>query len=291
MAGNANNQDSRPDEGSRNGSPGIGTRAGNPRVLVAEDHPVSIDLLEHLLRSAGISPVVVVNGLDAVALVARESWDLVLMDVQMPGMDGMEATRRIRILPGGAHLPIVALTAAGDDEQRAACLDAGFSDFVAKPVKPSELLRLLARWLPGDAGPAATARPEDPAHGLRRRLAPVAHLDFDLGLAGVGGLPQVFQRMLERFVEVHQAGGTRSMDLLDRSDLAGVARWMHAFSGPATLLGMTDLAGFAGRIDRAARERAPAQAALGEALASFQADLDRMLAALRAALAASPDTP
>ena len=104
-------------------------------------------------------------------------------------------------------------------------------------------------------------------------------------------MPQVFQRMLERFVEVHQAGGSRCMDSLDPSDLAAVAHWMHAFRGPATLLGMTVLAGQAERIERSTRGRTTNPAALASALASYKADLDGFVAALRAALAASPDTP
>jgi CheY-like chemotaxis protein len=207
----------------------------------------------------------------------------------MPGMNGLEATRRIRALLGGARLPIVALTATESDEQHAACRDAGFTDFVAKPVGPAELRRLLDRWLPGGAGLAAATPPDTPSQWLRRRLASGVPLDFDLGLAGVGGMPQVFQRMLERFVEVHQAGGSRSMDSLDPSDPDGVAQWMHAFRGPATLLGMTILAVRADGIERSAHRRTTTPSVLETALASFRADLDGMVAALRAALAPSSD--
>ena len=261
-----------------------GKKVGSPRVIVAEDHPVSVDILVHLVGLDGISPVVVDNGTAAVDLVTRESWDLILMDVQMPGMDGLEATRRIRALPGGAALPIIALTAAGADEQRAACLNAGFTDVMTKPIGPLELHSLLARLLPNLTGRTAASRPEDLSQELRQQLASITNIDFDLGLAGVGGMPQVFHRMLERFVEVHRTGGTRTMDNLDGSDMNAVQTWMHAFSGPAALLGMTDLARRAGRLSRSAPGQQLDAAALGATLASFKADLEKILAALTTAM-------
>ena len=89
----------------------------------------------------------------------RESFDLVLMDVQLPHMDGMAATRAIRALPGGGNLPIIAMTANAFAEDRRRCLEAGMNDHVGKPVNPDALYQCLARWLPAAAEVRAPASP------------------------------------------------------------------------------------------------------------------------------------
>jgi CheY-like chemotaxis protein len=82
-----------------------------------------------------------------VALASQHRYDLILMDVQLPKMDGLEATRRIRLLPGGAQTPIIALTANAFAEDRKRCMDAGMDDFVAKPFEPEPLFGVLLKWL------------------------------------------------------------------------------------------------------------------------------------------------
>ncbi len=120
------------------------------RVLLAEDNVVNQRVAIAALRRLGLTPDVANNGLEALDLVRQHAYDLVLMDCQMPGMDGYEATAAIRQLPQarGAHLPIVALTAnaMGEDEQR--CLNAGMTAFLAKPYRMADLQAVLQRWLP-----------------------------------------------------------------------------------------------------------------------------------------------
>ena len=123
-------------------------------VLLAEDNPVNRVVAERILAAAGHRVTAVADGAAAVAAVRAESFDLVLMDVHMPGMDGFEATRRIRALPGpGARIPIFALTAnvlAGDEER---CVQAGMDGYLPKPFRPSDLLALLARHTEATATP------------------------------------------------------------------------------------------------------------------------------------------
>jgi signal transduction histidine kinase len=118
------------------------------RVLVVEDNPVNQRVIELMLRRAGLEVAFADNGADGAARALSESWSLVLMDVRMPGLDGMEATRRIRTGLAGRPLPIVALTANAMAEDRAACQAAGMDDFLAKPVRQPELHACLERWLP-----------------------------------------------------------------------------------------------------------------------------------------------
>jgi len=116
------------------------------RVLLAEDNPVNQEVASELLRVLGLSVVSVDNGASAVELARSQAFDLVLMDVQMPGMDGLSATRAIRSSQG-AGLPIIAMTANAFEEDRQACIAAGMNDHVAKPVDPAQLQSTLTRWL------------------------------------------------------------------------------------------------------------------------------------------------
>ncbi len=126
--------------------------AGGLRVLVAEDHSVNQLLIDAMLRRLGHQPVLVADGHAAVEQARQGGWDVVLMDMQMPELDGLDATRAIRALPGAAaRVPIVAMTANARPEDRQACLDAGMDDYVAKPIDLLDLQAAMAR--------AATVRP------------------------------------------------------------------------------------------------------------------------------------
>ena len=117
------------------------------RVLVAEDNLVNQIVASELLQAAGLTVDLAANGEEAVRMVREGSYALVLMDVQMPVLDGLQATRQLRALPGFAGLPIVAMTANAFGDDRAACLDAGMNDHLSKPVSAERLYELLLHWL------------------------------------------------------------------------------------------------------------------------------------------------
>jgi CheY-like chemotaxis protein len=119
------------------------------RILIAEDNPINQKLVDLICRKAGYQTRIVPDGSTAVDAIREGGIGLVLMDVMMPLMDGIEATRQIRALPGEeCRTPIIAVTAHTDGENREACHAAGMNAFLGKPVRPTELLRAIASLLP-----------------------------------------------------------------------------------------------------------------------------------------------
>jgi PAS domain S-box-containing protein len=148
------------------------------RVLVVEDEPLNRDIAVELLTSVGLDVVTAENGLLAVDRYKQGNFDLVLMDVQMPDLNGLDATRQIRALENGASVPIVALTANAFNTDRERCIEAGMTDFLAKPVDPDALYALLAKYLSAtDTSPRAAAQPQrddiaerTSVHSLRQKI-------------------------------------------------------------------------------------------------------------------------
>jgi hypothetical protein len=129
------------------------------RILLVEDEPISREVAWGLLDSLGMVVDTAEDGLQAVELASRHDYALILMDMQMPNLDGLEATRRIRRLANLFQVPIIALTANAFAEDATRCLEVGMNDFIAKPIEPESLFAIILKWLEQTAPSASLESP------------------------------------------------------------------------------------------------------------------------------------
>ena len=248
------------------------------RILVVEDDPFSQIVACELLVQAGFTVDLAPDGPTALRMAARERYAAVLMDLRLPGMDGIEATQELRRSWPRGTLPIIAMTAATLASDRDACLAAGMDAFVAKPIEPEALWEILGRWFPTAEAPAADGDlPPTPA------LARVPGLDAQAGLARVQGNERLYLDLLRRLVHTQREAGQILLSLLEAGERDAAARQAHTLKGLLATLGAHDLSGQAAGIEALILTDAPTPCLTGEGL-RFSADMESLLAALREAL-------
>ena len=271
------------------------------RVLLAEDNPINQQIAVELLESVGAKVATVDNGAEAVRTLLGVAfpppYDIVLMDLQMPEMDGYQATARIRSDARFARLPIIAMTAHATMEERQRCLDAGMNDHVSKPIEPEILYATVERWSrPQASKPGTASAPTPPPRGAASvtagsgDLPAIEGVDAADGLARVAGNRRLYRSLLEQFAARQASAGTEIAAALGRGDRETAERTAHTVKGVAGNLGMKRVHAVAERLEKALRETRSqegddgARAALGD----FSTALGRQVEAIRQAIPTDP---
>ena len=234
------------------------SRLRGARVLLVEDNELNREVALGLLSDANLSIDVAENGQVAVEMTATDKYDLVLMDMQMPVMDGIAATRAIRSNAKLRNLPIIAMTAnvmAHDIEQ---CVGAGMNDHVAKPIDPDALFAALLRWirprnaesLSQEAAPAISSQPA-PLTASDSDPLEIPGVDTKSALRRTGGNRKRYESLLRRFAEPSAGAVEEIRAALAAGDTSTAARAAHSLKGAAANLGAGALAEFAAKVETA----------------------------------------
>ena len=232
------------------------TRHAGSRILLVEDNAINREVAVELLSGANLVVDTAENGRIAVEKIRTNAYDLVLMDIQMPEMDGLEATQIIRSQLSETVLPILAMTANAYEDDRRICQAAGMNDFVAKPVDPASLFSTVAKWLPESLAtkkqPLHTqqSQPGDgEAEGLRERLAGIEGLDLDVGLRNLRNDVGRYRRLLDQFDDTYYQVAVELRTLIDGGDSGEARQRAHALKGAAGTLGLTAIMAAAGALE------------------------------------------
>jgi CheY-like chemotaxis protein len=237
------------------------TRAGLC-VLLAEDNAANLEVALEWLRAAALHVDVAVTGEQAVEAARHKAFDLILMDVQMPGLDGLEATRQIRALPAHATTPVLAMTANAFGEDRMACERAGMQDHIVKPVDPRLFYAALLRWLPAVDKPAAAvpmATTSAPAAGVD------AHNDAGAGATPAGlddsvlaryfdGRTDIYERVLLQFATTYRKGVAALSNAMAGKALDVARREAHSLKSASASIGAGTLSTMAAAFERQVRD-------------------------------------
>ena len=215
-------------------------------ILLVEDNKINQQVAEELLKSFGLKVTIAVNGLDAIEQLTLKSahhhtFDLVLMDIQMPEMDGIQATQKIRANPSFKSLPIIAMTAHAMTGDKAKSLAAGMNEHITKPIDPSELYKQLQQWLQRSDSPSlpvkSITKPEDIT------LLPdySEHLDVAWGLKIIGGNRKLFSKLLKDFYDDHFNDIQKLEMAFEQKQTEDMKRIIHTIKGVTGNIGAQKL--------------------------------------------------
>jgi two-component system sensor histidine kinase/response regulator len=225
------------------------------RVLLVEDNEINQQIAVELLRSAGMEVAVAANGREAVEKLSQESacYDMVLMDIQMPEMDGYEAARHIRAQERFAGLPIIAMTAHALMEERQMAMEAGMNDHISKPIDPQAMFEVLSHYYREREAPAPRVMPVgSPAE--QPTVPEIQGIDVHAGLRRVAGNRKLYMDLLGRYVEGQQEAVEKIRDALAKHDTALGERIAHTLKGVSGNIGDADVQATAGELEESIRK-------------------------------------
>ncbi|MDP1634364.1 MAG: response regulator, partial [Gallionellaceae bacterium] len=246
------------------------------------------EVATELLRDVGFVVELAGNGQIALDKIRTAQYDIVLMDMQMPVMDGVTATREIRKEARFANLPVVAMTANAMQGDRERCIAAGMNDHVAKPIEPEELWQALLKWVRPKQLPTALAAILPQAGELP---AMIEGLDIADGLRRVLGKKQLYLWMLRKFISGQRSATAEIRRALDNDDSGSAELLIHTLKGVAGNIGATAIQHLAETIETAVRERLPRRQ-LDDRLSKLDEPLAKLIAQMEQQLPEEPhNTP
>ncbi len=266
-------------------------RLHGARILLTEDNEINQQIAVELLEGVGATVKVANNGREAVEILSTGSqpppFDLVLMDLQMPEMDGYQATAKLRADARFATLPIIAMTAHATMEEKQRCLAAGMNDHISKPIDPGNLYETVGRFYKPLTRPADTLSPsdggKDGARGAAEKLPSIAGLDTQDGLSRVAGNRKLYLKLLRQFIEQQGPAVGEINEALAKGDAALAERLAHTLKGVAGNIGAKAVHSTAAVLEKAIRAKvAPAE--LESAKQQTAAALDPLISGLKATL-------
>ena len=224
----------------------VGTkhRVQGARVLLVEDNEINQQIAVELLRGEGADVVLAIDGSQALEKMARESmpFDVVLMDVQMPVMDGYEATRRIRAEKWGKGIPVIAMTAHALNEERQKALEAGMDDHISKPIDPEAMFETICKYYHGKTSQNQEQERTGPAISHEETVLPaIEGIDMEAGLRRVAGNRLLYVDLLRRFADGQKATPSMISEALGRGDLETAERLAHTTKGVSGNLGILEV--------------------------------------------------
>ncbi len=239
----------------------LATIAG-ARLLLVEDNDLNQEVASELLRDAGFVVDIAGNGQIALDKLAESQYDLVLMDIQMPVMDGLKATRLLRQQEKTRDLPVIAMSANVMRSDIDQCMQAGMNGHVAKPINQEDLWMMLLNWIK----PRANAAPAHPTTGTDRALpdadlpASLAGVDMALGLKRAFGKRSLYANLLKKYLSGQSGAIADIRRALSRQDWPEAERHAHTSKGVAANIGAVEVQQAAARLESAIRERQPTDA-------------------------------
>jgi PAS domain S-box-containing protein len=271
-----------PPETNSNPAPDISKLRG-AKLLLAENNPFNQEVAIEFLNKAGAKVQVANNGIEALHWLNRKKFDCVLMDVQMPEMDGLEATRQIRHNPAWAELPVIAMTANAFEEDRKQCLAAGMNDFISKPMQPEQLYAVIVKSLSAEKNGGEIPAPQ-PAEASLSPANTLVVLD----------LSELYERLehdrakaaefVRRFVQLARADMATLESALQTNDKTALANWGHHWKSPAFMIGAQHFLALCRQVEMAGKGYAdlPSNIAadLQRAADAIEARLEHALASL-----------